>query len=203
MTVGLMLVVRNEVKRIKKCLDWHLPYVDEVAICDQQSNDGTWEFLQSVAKDSKIPFKIWQDKQWGYCEPSKQKTADLLKTDWILYIDPDEQFPKEFLDNMQTIIKHKEFDGFTFPRNNIFQVQVYDNTVPIKPKWLSVQHPSRDYQLRLTRRKLSVFPIYLHNRVRVDGQTNGVRIGRVAYAIDHVKTITEQWDDQKRYKIIK
>lgn len=202
-TVGLMLVVRQEEKRLAECLDWHLPYVDEVSICDQTSRDTTWDIINAYKRKSKIPFHRWQDTPRGFCEPSKQTTADLLQTDWILYVDPDEKFPIAFLELLHSFIEKEEYDGYTFPRNNIFQVQVYDDTVPIEPKWLTVQHPSRDYQLRLTRKSLSTFPPYLHHRVRVDGVTKSERIGIAGYSIDHIKTISEQWNDQKRYGMIK
>jgi glycosyltransferase involved in cell wall biosynthesis len=200
MTIGLMMVVRNEKEKINKCLDWHLPYFDEVSICDQKSEDGTWEILQEYKKKSKIPFSLWQDEPAGFPETSKQKTVSLLKTDWVLLVDADEFFSKEFLEKMHEIVKDKKFIGYTFPRNNIFHVKVYDDSVPIKPKWLKVLHPSRDYQLRLSIRKFSVFPPFLHHRVRINGETNGDKIGISTYAINHIKTIQDQWEDQRRYK---
>lgn len=195
-TIGLMMVVRNEAKRIKKCLEWHLPYVEQVVICDQQSDDGTQEIIKAVLEKWGKDWQLISDKQWGYCEPSKQKVADLLVTDWILYVDADETFPKEFLERMHDIVAENNIDGYNFPRNNYFDVQVYNNNVPIEPKWLSVLHPSKDYQLRLTKRELSVFPVFLHHRVRLGGEN---RQGKLVYPIEHRKTLTEQWDDNKRY----
>lgn len=197
-TIGLMLVVRNEYPRIRECIEWHAPYVDQISACDQSSDDGTFEELDKIFTELKIPCTLWQDKNHGYCEPSKQKTADNLNTDWILYVDPDEKFPKEFLETMHDLVKNTKFDGFSFPRNNIFQVKVYNDDVPIEPKWLTVQHPSRDYQLRLTRKEVSTFPQYLHHRVRIyrNGKQN---LTKIRYAIDHVKRLDEQWNDNQRY----
>lgn len=203
-TIGLMLVVRNEEARIKACLDWHIPYVDEVAVCDQESTDKTLAIIKNYRAHSKVPFHLISDKAAGFPETSKEKTAKLLHTDWILLVDADETFSEMFLEKMHDIVQENEknFDGFNFPRNNIFKVKVFDDTVPIEPKWLEVTHPSRDYQLRLVRRKLSYFPPYLHHRVRVSGKTNGERISIIIYAINHIKTIMEQWEDQGRYKDI-
>lgn len=202
-TIGLLLVIRNEIKRIKECLDWYLPYVDEVAIADQQSTDGTWHELVSyqkrVMKERGNIFHIFRDTNHGYCEPSKQKTADLLKTDWILYVDPDEVFPVKFLEIMHKQVEDERYDGYRFPRYNVFHVQVFDENVPIEPKWLEIIHPKKDYQTKLTRRKASVFPTYLHNRVRVD--RNGQKlIYDLPYVIRHIKTLQEQWEDNKRYR---
>jgi len=196
-TIGLMLVVRNEIKKIKECLDFHVPYVNEIAICDQQSDDGTWEFLKEYFKDKKIKHHLIQDKQWGYCEPSKQKTADLLSTDWLLYLDPDERFPRAFLIAMHGIVENPSYNGYNLPRNNFFDIQVYDDNVPIDPKVLTIQHPKRDPQLRLTRKSVSFFPSYLHHRVRITGKAYDL-----PYPIEHRKTIVEQWEDNRRYKKI-
>lgn len=197
-----MMVVRNEIDRIKDCLEWHLPYIDQVVICDQESDDGTWEFLQDLATEISIPIEIWQDKKWGYCEPSKQVTADKLSTDWILYVDADERFPKVFLEKVHEIIDTEEFDSFRFPRYNYFDVQVFDDNVPITPKWLTVQHPAKDPQTRLTRKSLSKFPVYLHHRVRVLNDKGEKRMFDLPYPIEHRKTVIEQWGDQKRYAVI-
>lgn len=197
-TVGLLLVVRNEKSRIEECLKWHIPYVDEVAVCDQQSDDGTYEILEAYKQVSPVPIHLIRDKNYGYCEPSKQKTADLLSTDWILYVDPDEVFPVKFLEIMHQQVEDERWDAYRFPRENVFHVQVFDDNVPIEPKWLEVTHPKKDHQVKLSRRIASTFPIYLHNRVRVD--RNGEKlIYDLPYPIRHEKTISEQWEDNKRY----
>lgn len=199
-TVGLMLVIRNEISRIKECLEWHLPYVDELAICDQESDDGTWEYLQKLVPTLKIPCQIIQDKQWGYCEPSKQKTADLLVTDWILYLDPDEKFPLEFLKNIHQIIDTDKCDGFRFPRANLFKVFVFDENVPLEPKFIIGRHPAKDAQLRLTRRSVSRFPSELHHRVRIDDESGNRRVFDLGFEIEHLKTFGEQQADLIRYE---
>lgn len=196
-TIGLMMVVRNEAERIRECLEYHLPYVDEVAICDQSSDDGTFAILERLRRSCPIKFSLISDKNWGYCEPSKQTTADLLSTDWILYIDPDEQFPKQFLEVMHEMVKDKDFNGYNFYRRNIFKVQVFDDNVPIEPKWLEVEHPKKDSQLRLTRKSVSLFPTFLHHRVRITG-----RAYTTMFPILHRKTVSEQWQDNERYVLI-
>lgn len=201
-TVGLLMVVRNEIKLIEKCLDYYMPYVQEVAICDQQSDDGTWNFLKKyqhkIISERGNIFHIWRDKQWGYCEPSKQATANMLKTDWILYVDPDEVFPKSFLDIMHKQIEDPRWDAYRFPRENVFHVQVFDENVPIEPKWLEVTHPKKDHQVKLSRRSASIFPIYLHHRVQVN-RSGQKLICDLPYWIRHEKTVSEQWKDNKRY----
>lgn len=202
-TVGLMMVVRNEVKEIKECLDWHLKYVDEVAICDQSSDDGTYEILLGYKNRSKKPFKLIRDINHGYCEPSKQKTADLLTTEWILYIDADERFNLEFLETIKKYTSREDVDGFQFPRKNLFKVKVFDESVPIEPKELIVTHPAKDYQLRLTRKSVSKFPVYLHNRVRINLKDGTRRDEIIRLEIEHLKNLDEQRMDAERYRKVK
>lgn len=196
-SIGLMMVVRNEKHRIEKCLKYHIPFVDEIAICDQSSDDGTWEILEAYQQVSPVPFRLWRDENRGFCEPSKQKTADLLSTEWILYVDPDEEFSKYFLERMHEMVQDKKYNGYNFPRANIFNVKVYDDNVPIEPKWLQVQHPKKDSQLRLTRKSVSVFPEFLHHRVRITGTAYDT-----PFPIKHFKDINEQWEDNRRYATI-
>jgi len=198
--VGGMMVVRNEALRIADCLEWHLPYLDQIVICDQESDDNTVEIAKQVLTKWGGDWQIISDKQWGFCEPSKQKAADLLTTQYILYFDADEKFNKEFLGTMKESLLRDNYDGYTFKRDNIFVVKVYDDNVPIQPKFLRVKHPAHDYQLRLTKRELSAFPEYIHYRVRINKENP--KVAKISLAIEHVKSITEQWEDIKRYQII-
>lgn len=204
MSVGLLVIVRNEIERIRDFLDYHLPFVDEISICDQMSDDGTYEVLQEYEKSSKIPFYLTRDDIGGTPEPSKQKTSEKLNSEWILYVDVDERFPLDFLKKMKKMLKDndKRYDGYIFKRDNYFLVTIFDENVPIEPKKLWVKHPSEDSQLRLTRRRLSNFPDILHKRVRVDGKTSGDRIKVLKDAIEHRKTLEEQYEANRRYKKI-
>ena len=198
-TIGLMMVVRNESTRIKNFMDYTLNFVDAVCVCDQQSDDGTWEIIQEYQKASKIPFDAWQDEQRGISEPSKQPTADRLKTDWILYLDPDEVVEQKFLEEMHTLIDDPVFDGYWLKRQNVFLVRVFGDNTPIEPKVLNVVHPAPDDQLRLTRKANSLFPNQIHVRVRVKRADGKEYLKHTDYSIIHQKTLQEQFDDDKRY----
>jgi hypothetical protein len=79
---------------------------------------------------------------------------------------------------------------------------VFDENVPIEPKWLQVQHPAKDPQLRLTRSSCSEFPEFLHHRVRIINDKGEKRMGKLPFHIEHIKDLKEQWDDHKRYQLI-
>lgn len=198
MTLGLMMVVRNEAHRIEECLKWHMPYVDEVAICDQQSDDGTWEKLQVFKQVSLVPFHIWQDKQHGHCAPSRKPTTDLLSTDWVINVDADEKFDILLLKQLNTLLEATPYDGFWVKRKNSFDVQVYDDSIAVQPHWLYVEHPVIEKQFRLYKREKAVFSNTLHGRANV-----GNNVAVLDYIIDHRKTLDEMWADLRRFKTIK
>ncbi len=97
---GVNLVVgmrcRNELPLIPYRLA-NLKYASHIVISDQQSDDGTWEYLQKEAiKDSRIhllsfPFTGWFHDQGNHLR-SLFSAVDDLKPDWFQYTDVDD-FP--------------------------------------------------------------------------------------------------------------
>lgn len=207
MRVGLMMVVRNEAHRMAECLEHHLQYFDDAVICDQSSDDGTWDLLANC--DFKLKndqeFVLWQDKNHGHCAPSRQKTLDMLRADWVVMVDADEKFSTEFLTNVHNIAtkgEHHNIDCYTLLRQNSFDVQVYDDTVAAEPKWLHVTHPVIEKQFRFFAKRNAIFDDKLHGRVHFN-HGKPENIGHLKYIIDHRKTLGEMQQDLARFKVIK
>lgn len=195
------MVVRNERHRIEENLKYHMKYFDEVAICDQSSDDGTFEVLEAIKQSSLIPFYLWQDKAHGNCEPSSNKTKDMLTTDWLVWIDADEKFPEDFLNHMHDISDNPNFNAYWLKRQNSFEVKVYDESIPVEPKTAIAVHEKIEYQLRFARRKFVDFPPFLHHRMRVKNEKGEEVLGKLPFfTIIHRKTLEEQLLDNSRYK---
>lgn len=205
MRVGLMLVVRNEAHRITNCLAHHIKYFDHVVICDQSSDDGTWENIMLFANKTPVTITAWQDINHGHCAPSRQKTLDMVAADWVVMVDADEQFSTEFLTNVHNLATkgdHHNIDCYTLRRRNSFDVQVYDDTVAAEPKWLHVTHPVIEKQFRFFKKQHATFSNGLHSRVHFNHGRNE-NIGHLDYIIEHRKTLGEMQQDLARFKIIK
>lgn len=202
-TIGLLMGIYNEAERIKDCLDHHLPYVDEAVIVIQESTDGTERIVaEYVEKHPNTPITVLHYPVMGCSEATLQFGADALSTDWILYVDADERFPQEFLTKMHEIAETDKYDGFWLERDNYFDVQLFNDSVPIEPKTMQVKHPARDRQFRLTRKSMSWFPPQVHVRCRVRGpKAQGIeeRVDTLDYTIYHRKSLDEQWIDNKQY----
>lgn len=101
-SVTLCSVVYNEIDRIADLIKNASPYVDNIVIVDQQSTDGTWEWLEHNAEQMKLIIR--QDRHWGYCEPSRRLAHQLIPNDsWVLVLDADERISEEFGAEMRTV----------------------------------------------------------------------------------------------------
>lgn len=199
-TVGFLMGVYNEEGRIRECLDYHLPFFDEVVISVQKSEDKTLEICQEYQAKSDKPFYILDKPKVGFSEKFLQEACDKLSTEWVLYCDADEKFDQMFLRKMHGILQKESFyNGFRFPRHNYFDIQVFNEAVPIEPKVIRARHPAHDDQVRLTRRSFTVFPPQIHVRARVRDESGDEKIKTLDFPMFHLKTLDEQWIDNKSY----
>jgi len=200
-TIGLLMGIYNEAGRIRACLQYHMPYVDEAVIVIQESDDGTEAIVDAYIKENpQYKIEALHFPKMGCSEATLQYGADCLTTDWVLYVDADEQFPKRFLQDMhQTVSREKVHNGYRFQRDNYFDIQIYNEAVPIEPKTIQIKHPARDSQVRLTRRSVTVFPPQIHVRARCRDESGQEQIISLPDSIYHLKTLDEQWIDNKSY----
>ena len=91
-TLCLNMIVKNEKKIIKRCLDSVYKYLDYWVICDTGSTDGTQEFIINYFKKKGIKGELYEVKwvNFGYNrQESIQKAYN--KTDYIILLDADFQ----------------------------------------------------------------------------------------------------------------
>lgn len=83
-TVSLCMIVKNEEKNLKKCLESVAPYVDEIIIADTGSTDGTKEICENFSVQ--LYQYTWEDNF------SEARNFSISKAtgDWILWMDADE-----------------------------------------------------------------------------------------------------------------
>ncbi len=101
--VALNTVVYNEVHRLPEMIRRANHWASEMVIVDQQSNDGTWEWLLQNA--TKMDLTIIRDKHWGYCEPSRKLAWKATKSNWIGVLDADERFSDEAISDFPKFIE--------------------------------------------------------------------------------------------------
>lgn len=128
-----VVLTKNEEDYIADCLD-SLKWCDEVIVLDSLSTDRTIDIArQFKAKVLLRPFKNFADQ--------RNAAIDIVKCEWILFVDADERVSKALAQEVQEAIQDSEYDGWWIPtRNNYFG------------HWLNYGGFWPDYHLRLARK---------------------------------------------------
>lgn len=100
------MIVKNEEKKLKKCLDSIKDAADEIVIVDTGSTDDTIKIAEEYK--ARIFHFGWQN------DFSAARNYALSKStcSWILYIDADEVLPSSSLQELKTLIGKDEAAGF-------------------------------------------------------------------------------------------
>ena len=92
-TIGLCMIVRNEVKVITRCLDSVRPVVDYVLIEDTGSTDGTQQLIAEWLKRANMPGLVieepWRDFAYNRSHVLA-KLREVVGIDYALIIDADD-----------------------------------------------------------------------------------------------------------------
>jgi glycosyltransferase involved in cell wall biosynthesis len=86
------MIVKNESKVIRRCLESVRDYVDAWCISDTGSTDGTQEIIQEVLRG--IPGKLLE-RDWVDFSTNRNEAIDAglsFEPDWFMTLDADEEF---------------------------------------------------------------------------------------------------------------
>ncbi len=100
--LSVCMIVKDEIKFIKDCLEKVSPYADEIVVVDTGSTDGTLEILQN--------FKC-NVHHFDWCDDySKARNFSISKAtnDWILILDADEHIIEFDIDSINKYINNKK-----------------------------------------------------------------------------------------------
>lgn len=110
--ITMCLITLNEEYALPKLLETHKQYVDKVVAIDSGSTDGTLDFLASnVSLVKRVRFS-------GHFGNQKNRCIEMADTDWVLFLDSDEQLSPDALSALRGLIDQDEFDCVAFPRKN-------------------------------------------------------------------------------------
>lgn len=92
-TICLCMIVKNESKVIKECLENLYKHINYWVICDTGSTDGTQEIIKNFFNDKDIKGELYEDewKNFGYNRTLAFEKAK-GKADYILVMDADDKF---------------------------------------------------------------------------------------------------------------
>src|SRR5262249_55130284 len=85
MSISVNIVACNEETRLRWCIENIRPYVDEVVVVVQQSEDRTLEVARELAD------VVVEHPCYEFAEPSRPAAHDATHGDWVLVLDADER----------------------------------------------------------------------------------------------------------------
>lgn len=130
MTLGMILIVRDEIDLIERNLAFHLQRgIDEFAVMDNASTDGTRDILSSLSK--RMPITIFDQPATDYRQDIwATELARYLKErgiDWAISLDADEFLCNE-KSNLKDVVAAQEFPTI-LERKNVLPLEVEQSTV--------------------------------------------------------------------------
>ncbi len=112
-----IVVTYNEERRLKECLK-ALDFCDEKIVVDLASKDRCKEIAKSMG------CKVLDHKRVDVVEQVREWTVQQASNDWIIFIDPDEVFPKEAIQEIErSILNDAKLGEIRIPKVNHFQGQ--------------------------------------------------------------------------------
>ncbi len=105
------IICGNEIDNIERCLK-SVQWVDEIVVVDSFSTDGTYDIVEKYAT------KTVRHEWLGYIG-QKKLAASMATSDWILFVDADEQVSPKLRIEIEDIFSKKipeDVHGFCCPR---------------------------------------------------------------------------------------
>ena len=172
-TISLVIIALNEEKNIRRVIERHKKYFNEVLIAlDSRTSvsDKTWQ----IANDAGVIPTVfyWADSFSDF----RNEAALQAKGDWIFMLDCDEECTQDLLDNLQKMVNQTNIDGYLFPRKNVYttppenypdlQLRLYRR----KYKWTGRVHEVIDKQIPQNKISRSIFHIIHHKQGKTTEQ---------------------------------
>lgn len=105
-TISLSMIVKNEERHLKECLESVKNFVDEIVIVDTGSTDGTIDIAKSF--NAKIFYFDWTND----FSAARNFALNHSTSDWILYLDADERLDRESAKKLKSLTATKENIGY-------------------------------------------------------------------------------------------
>jgi len=117
--ISFCLIVKNEEKHLRKCLNSILPIADEIVICDTGSTDGTIDILNEYSEKYKGIFNIFYELWQNDFSYHRNRVADEAKNDLVAFVDADEELTLKTDTKNEVLKLLKSYDLVQVKANDI------------------------------------------------------------------------------------
>lgn len=157
------LIVKNEERFLRQCLESIKDAVNEIIIVDTGSTDGTIEIAKEYTE------KVYSHEWENDFSKARNISIDYATGDWILIIDADEKLEKADIPILRQLLKSKDY-------NSIFFSVLSDLPSGV----------SRNYSQRVFRRGKGHYEGIVHNQLVCEGHSlaTNLRIYHYGYNLD-------------------
>lgn len=178
-----IIVVKNNPQYLFKTINSIQDIVEKIIIIDIGINDQLIKKLENYKKIKIVKIK----EEVPYVELIREKTKKFADTEYILFIDPDEEITPLLKKTIKN--NYKNYDYIKIPRKNI-----------IFGKWIKYSRWWPDYQIRLFKKEKIFWPKILHGQPKTNGKCFEVE-AKEEYAIIHYnyKNLDEYLEKARRY----
>lgn len=97
-TLAVALIVKNEEKHLRACLETVTGWVDEIVILDSGSTDAT----ESIARE--FTDKFYVNTDWPGFGKQRQLAQSYIQSDYVLWLDADERVTEELKSSIQRVV---------------------------------------------------------------------------------------------------
>lgn len=176
-TLSVIIITKNEEKRIRRCLESVKRIANEIIVVDSGSEDKTVDIVKEYTDNVEVT-------DWPGYGPQKQRALDKATCDWVLSIDADEALDAELEESIKNILAQKEIKEGAF---RLHWHQILLN------KGLKYGRTSR-YPKRLFRREGASFSLDLvHEKVISQGEIKKITKGYfLHYSIKDFEQLMEK-----------
>jgi len=118
----VVITSRNNAQTLEGCLH-SVSWVDEIILIDMGSRDATL----AIAK--KFGAKVYNIQPSPYVEPTRKYGISLVRSPWVLFLDPDEVLPPLLSAKIKEILEKNQANvsGYRLARKNIIFGQWIEN----------------------------------------------------------------------------
>lgn len=192
--ITAVILCKNEEKRIAHAVKSLSSVVKKLVIQDSFSTDHSREVAEkSWSQSRSLEDFIWIARSWNGFVEARNHSLSWIETEWVLWLDADEELSVEAAQELSTHLTNNEIHGMAFPRKNHFM-----------NKWIRFGGWYPDYKIRLCRKNKVSWKGWRGGQVHEDVEMDHSKVKYLKNPLIHhtFMSFEEQKETNQRYSTL-